>query len=193
MQVKAERPPARPPGKPGQHLLRHAVTPEASAAAVEHLGADPVAAGEAIWRLRHARGLDGMAFLPRVESPTTSEPRRPHLHAPPPGARRPLTAALPARLAARCLCCRQPELRVMFSKVFGVPTQSGNNGERLLAGPPSRRAALACVCVVALCHAAPRPLTATHVPCPAALRPGMQTGCAASCCKVGSACKEWCH
>lgn len=53
----AAAPPAQPAaqvksGKPGQHLLKHEVTPEAKVAAIAILGPDPIQAGAAIWELR---------------------------------------------------------------------------------------------------------------------------------------------
>ncbi|PRW57828.1 hypothetical protein C2E21_3333 [Chlorella sorokiniana] len=61
------------PGRPGQHLLKHAVSSEVRAAAIAEFGVDQTEAGTAICRLR------------------------------------------------------QPNLRAMFSKVYGVETKSGNN------------------------------------------------------------------
>ena len=112
--------------KPGQHLLRHALTQEAMAAAVECLGDDAEAAGLAILQLRWVAWL----LLPSsnvgqsvmgTSRPNTSLPL---LHVSPRNPTSALAASQPAHLRP---CRRQPSLRAMFGRVFGVETNSGNN------------------------------------------------------------------
>jgi hypothetical protein len=63
-EVKAEAAGAeKRPGKPGQHLLKHEVTPEIRAAAVAALGQDPLEAGQHIWELRQAAAAAGQPVV----------------------------------------------------------------------------------------------------------------------------------
>lgn len=112
-------------GKPGQHLLKHAVTPEAQAAAAEHLGTDQLEAGLKIRSLRcgpvDPRSLRRPAGAGRVWAAAGAVR----------GGRGSAAALLCATHgwpAPPWLLCRQPELRAMFTRVFGFPTASGNNG-----------------------------------------------------------------
>lgn len=97
-------------GRPGAHLLKHAVTDEARAAATAALGKDTEQAGKAVLQLRcvRTRGME-------QQGPAAWPPAK-------------LVAATATR--PRCTLCRrrrQPDLRAMFTRVFGVTTASGNN------------------------------------------------------------------